>query len=189
MNTRRRILPALLAAAASAGAAFGAAPAHGDPPLPGLGGSLELTSDDGAPFTLDRLHGRPALLFFGYTHCGTSCPVALVVARQVVAGFSVMRAPTVLFVTLDPLNDDREHLRAYLAHFDRHFVGLTGSPEQVERVARRYGVGLQAGEGALAHSARWYLLDGDGRLVRTYALSTPAEELRDDARRLSEGMP
>jgi protein SCO1/2 len=161
---------------------------HGDAPMQGLGGPLDLTADDGAPFTVQRLHGRPALLFFGYTHCGTSCPVALVVAKEVAASFPVMSAPSVLFVTLDPLSDDAGHLREYLAHFDRRFVGLTGSPEQVDRVARRYGVGRETRDGTLAHSARWYLLDGEGRLVRTYALSTPAEELRDDARRLAGGL-
>ena len=175
---------ALLAAPAQA-----AAPHHGDAPLQGLGGPLDLTADDGRLFTAERLQGRPALLFFGYTHCGTSCPVALVAAKQVVALSSVMRAPTILFVTLDPLADDPEHLRDYLSHFDRRFVGLTGTPEQVERVARRFGVGHELREGTLAHSARWYLLDGEGRLVRTYALSTPAEDLRDDAQRLSGGMP
>jgi protein SCO1/2 len=177
------------AVAASTGPARAAAPLHGDVPLPGLGGVLDLTADDGRPFTVERLHGRPALLFFGYTHCGTSCPVALVVARQVVSAFSVMRAPTILFVTLDPLADDPGHLHDYLSQFDRRFVGLTGTPAQVDRAAQRFGVGRETREGTLAHSARWYLLDGEGRLVRTYALSTRAEDLRDDAQRLSGGMP
>jgi protein SCO1/2 len=177
------------AAFALAGAAHAAAPRHGDAPLEGLGGALDLTADDGHPFTAERLHHQPALLFFGYTHCGTSCPVALVVARQVVSAFSVMHAPTILFVTLDPLTDDPDRLHAYLSQFDRRFVGLTGTPQQIERAADHYGVGRESRDGAPAHSARWYLLDGDGRLVRTYALSTPAEELREDAQRLSGGMP
>ena len=35
---------------------------------------LELTDQDGQPFTLASLAGRPVLVFFGYTHCPDVCP-------------------------------------------------------------------------------------------------------------------
>lgn len=163
------------------------APRHGDAPLPGLGGALELTDTSGQAWSTGRLRGRPALLFFGFAHCSRSCPVALAIARQVLAQSSPDRAPAVIFATLDPLSDDGPRLREFLDRFDRRMVGLTGTPAQVERTADRYGVGRDGPSATLAHSARWYLLDAHGRVVRTYASSTAAEELRDDIQRISGG--
>jgi protein SCO1/2 len=38
----------------------------------------------------------------------------------------------VVFVTTDPARDTRQVLRKYLDHFDRRFIGLTGTPEAIE---------------------------------------------------------
>jgi protein SCO1/2 len=92
-----------------------------------------------------------------------------------------------LFVTLDPLNDDPAALSHYLRGFDAQITGLTGSPAQIEEVARRYGVSTGMSDGVLDHSARLYLLGTSHRLQRVYRLQTPAAQLARDIVALQSG--
>lgn len=181
----RHLLACALAALLPALAGAAATPRFGEAPAAGLGGPIELVDQDGHAFGLRQLGHRSALVFFGYTHCGTSCPTALVAARQVLARSA--SAPAIVFVTLDPLNDQPAALRAYLRNFDEHFIGLTGTPGAVGRVAERYGVGVERDSSSVAHSAKWYLLDPAGRLARVYSLDTPAEQLAADLDRVAQG--
>ena len=72
-----------------------------------------------------------------------------------------------------------------MQRIDPRIIGLTGSPAQVERAAENYGVGIRQVQGSVEHSSMWYLLDGQARVRRVYAHSTPAHELVADLRRLS----
>ncbi len=158
----------------------------GTAPPEGLGGPIDLVDDRGHRFTNTSLHGRPALLFFGFTHCGVTCPVALVTAKQLLHGASVMHAPTIVFVTLDPLSDDPATLHRFLESFDTRLIGLTGTPTQVVQVAERFGVGVRHNDGRIEHSSVWYLLDGLGRVRRIYSYDTPGSQMAADFDRLSQ---
>jgi protein SCO1/2 len=162
------------------------APRFGSPPPPGIGGPVDLVDDRGERFTNARLQGRPALVFFGLTHCGITCPVALATAKQLLAAASVMRAPAVVFVTLDPLNDDAAALHRFLSNFDQRLIGLTGTPSQIEGIASDFGVGTRSVDGRLEHSSMWYLMDGRGRVRRVYGINTPAAQLASDVERLGK---
>jgi len=186
INRQRRhclALPLLLAASG----AWADVPAlrHGAAPPPGLGGPIDLIDQRGARFTLDRLSGRPALLFFGFTRCGSTCPVALATARQLLAASPMKRSPAVVFVTLDPLADSPAALGEYLGRIDARLIGLTGDPLRVQQAAERYGVGQSPRADGMDHSSRWYLLDGQGRVRRTYAHTTAASALMDDLQSLA----
>jgi protein SCO1/2 len=158
--------------------------AHGEAPLQGLGGPLDLTDQKGRPFSLKQLQGQTVLVFFGFTQCGNTCPLAMAQARQLLAAFQSRKPPAVVFVTLDPLSDGPQALSAYLSHFDARIIGLTGTPPQIEQAARRYGVATQsAPQGSaqrLEHSSRWYLLDGNLKLSRVYKISTPVADIAQD---------
>jgi len=155
---------------------------HGRETPPGIGGALDLVDHDGTRFALSRVAGRPALVFFGFTHCGTTCPIALATAREVLHTLAASAA--VLFVTLDPLNDGPEQLRTFVQRLDPRIVGLTGSPQQIERAVDAYGVGLRMRGVALEHSSMFYLLDAASRVRRVYPHDTPAAALVADIRRL-----
>lgn len=157
---------------------------HGMQPPAEIGGELDLIDHDGAKFALTKLSGAPVLLFFGFTHCGSTCPVALAEARQVLHTLGPAPQASVVFVTLDPLNDGPQQLREFVQRIHPRIVGLTGSPLQIERAAERYGVGVRSAQVRLEHSSVWYLLDGQARVRRVYAHATPAAELVADLRRL-----
>jgi protein SCO1/2 len=183
----RRLLACLLAVLLPALPCAAAVSLHGEPPAAGLGGPIDLVDQHSQTFRLERLADRSALVFFGYTHCGTTCPVALAAAREILARSA--SAPAIVFVSLDPLNDQPAALRAYLGSFDDRIIGLTGTPGAIERVADRYGVGIACSSTAVAHSAKWYLLDPAGRLVRVYGLDTPPPQLAADLDQVARGNP
>ncbi|NRF70678.1 SCO family protein [Aquincola sp. S2] len=188
MPTRRTLLLRGLAVAiagAAVPAALQAMPQHGHAPVAGLGGALDLVDHHGAPFNLQRLAGRPSLVFFGLTRCGTTCPIALAVARQVLDAFGAQAAPPIVFVTLDPLNDGPRELKTHLGRIDARLIGLTGTPPQVADAAERFGVGTRVRADGVDHSSMWYLLDERGRVSRVYAYTTPSAHLVDDLRRLA----
>ncbi|HEX6722483.1 MAG TPA: SCO family protein [Burkholderiaceae bacterium] len=158
---------------------------HGRVPPAEVGGELNLVDQHGATFALSRLAGAPVLLFFGFTHCGSTCPIALAEARSVLHTLGPAASAKVVFVTLDPLNDGPEQMREFVRRIDPRIVGLTGSPQQIERAAEDYGVGMRQVRGSVEHSSMWYLLDGHSRVRRVYPHSTPAHELVADVRRLA----
>jgi protein SCO1/2 len=93
-----------------------------------------LTDTAGAPFDFRAsTQGKLTLLFFGYTHCPDMCPMQMsVIARalqKVPAG--VADRVTVVFATTDPERDTPQVIRTWLDHFDRRFIGLTGSQSAV----------------------------------------------------------
>jgi cytochrome oxidase Cu insertion factor (SCO1/SenC/PrrC family) len=72
---------------------------------------------------------------------------------------------------------------------DDRIVGLTGTPGAVMSVAERYGVGVERTSTAVGHSAKWYLLNSSGRLVRVYGLETTAVQLASDLDRVASDNP
>jgi protein SCO1/2 len=102
---------------------------------------FHLVDSDGRPFTRASLVGHPTLIYFGFTHCPDECPdtlaaLARVKKRAQVPGLQV------LFVTVDPQRDTPAILAGYLRHFDPSFLGLTGSPAEIARVAASLGIGI-----------------------------------------------
>ena len=72
-----------------------------------------------------------------------------------------------IFISVDPARDTPPVLRAYVANFHPRMVGLTGSEEEIARVARAYGVYFQRGRPDPAHPERGYPVD-HSRIVVLY---------------------
>jgi protein SCO1/2 len=94
-----------------------------------------LTDTSGARFDLRKqTQGFITLLFFGYANCPDMCPMQmLVVARALKATPpEVAKQFRVVFVTTDPDRDTPAALRAWLDHFDKSFIGLTGTQQEID---------------------------------------------------------
>jgi protein SCO1/2 len=94
-----------------------------------------LTDTSGAPYDfLAQTQGYVTLLFFGYTRCPDMCPLQMQVIAQALKQMPSEAADQfkVVFVTTDPERDTAAVLRAWLDHFDKRFVGLTGRPAAIE---------------------------------------------------------
>jgi len=145
-----------------------------DPPAPKP--EFVLTDTQGAPFDFRaRTAGYVTLLFFGYTHCPDVCPVHMANLGAVLNRLpdEISRQVRVVFVTTDPARDTPERLSTWLAQFDADFIGLTGSPQEVERAQVAAGVAparpdsTGGADYAVGHAAQVmaYTPDGVGRVV------------------------
>jgi len=103
------------------------------PPLPKP--KFTLTDTAGAPFDFaSKTQGYVTLLFFGYTHCPDICPIQMLTIAQAFRKIppAIEDQFKVVFVTTDPERDSPQVLRAWLDHFDKRFIGLTGSQASID---------------------------------------------------------
>ena len=188
----------LLGRPASAPGAGAAATPTADPasfayaePIPAP--PLELTDQDGQPFTLASQRGRPVLAFFGYTHCPDVCPATVGVVNEVLA--AVGDGPRAVFTSIDPERDDRAAMKSYLTYLPKAYVGLSGTPAEVRRNADGWGVEYarieqdSAAGYAMAHTADIFLVDAQGMLRARFPFGTAAEPMIEAVRALLAETP
>ncbi len=82
----------------------------------------------------------------------------------------------------------RGKLKAYVASFGPHFIGLTGDPAAVAAVAKAYRVyykkvPLDGGGYTMDHTAIVYLMDKEGRFVAPFSLKRTADVAASDLRK------
>lgn len=139
--------------------------------LPQMGGPFALTDHRGRRITDRDLRGRPALVFFGFTHCPDVCPTTLfeLTNRLKVLGAEGQRLQ-VVFITADPERDTPEQMALYLQSFDPRIIGLSGTHAEIEQALASYkAVGRkvpQPGGGySVDHTASVYMIDSAGRFA------------------------
>ncbi|MBS9404645.1 SCO family protein [Halomonas sp. TRM85114] len=151
------------------------------------GGEVSLPSTQG-DFSLSELgEDQLAVLFFGYTYCPDVCPMTLSVVRQALAGLDEAQRERVvpLMVSVDPERDTLERLEEYTAYFGAGIIGATGSQQQLDDIAERYGVvwrKVETPDSAMAytidHSSSLYLVDNEGDIRRRVLYSPVPNALR-----------
>ena len=157
-----------------------------------IGGPFSLQTAAGEPFGQEQLLGRPHILYFGFTFCPDLCPTTLYQLGSIMTelGADADRDRlTVAFISVDPKRDTPEVLRDYIAAFDTRMVALTGTAEQIRRVADAYGVfyrevPLEDGGYTVDHSASALLFSADGRLVDTIGFDESDESAAQKITRL-----
>lgn len=166
---------------------------------PLIGGSFNLIDSNGAPFSDKDLLGKYYLLYFGFTHCPDICPEELTKVSEIIQNVKakVPDAPIVpVFVTCDPERDSPPVIKAYLKgkclfafqvynkdlDFGADFIGLTGSPELVREMAKKFRVYYRPtqtsadGDYLVDHSIFFYLMGPDGKFITNFGRSMTAKE-------------
>ncbi len=142
---------------------------------------------------LSHFKGKLVLVFFGYTHCPDVCPTALQTLSKTMNLLSKEEREKVrvLFISVDPERDTPEITQKYAQYFFPTFIGLTGSPEEIAKVAKDYMVFYKKVEGEseggylVDHTAYIYLIDRKGMLKIIYPSSQQKPELMaEDIHRL-----
>lgn len=132
---------------------------------------------------------RPKIVFFGYSHCPDMCPAALSQmskAMQILGGDGNRITP--IFISLDPSRDTPETLSAYRDQFQaRNLHALTGSRDQIDRLAKDFGVMYKQTENAAAgygidHTGFYYLLNSEDGLLETLPVGLTAVQLSEQIR-------
>jgi protein SCO1/2 len=165
--------------------------------LPDL--NFSLTSDRGHNVTAQTYEGSILLMYFGFTNCRAECPVSMARLERVtrLLGADANRV-RILFVTLDPARDTVKTLHRYVTQFDSNAVGLTGTADEIEGLAKRYrtayrprsiGTDSIGTDAAIMHGDAVYIFDRHGRARLLATSGDSDEDLTEDLRRLLQTSP
>lgn len=150
-----------------------------------IGGPFELVDHNGRTVTEKDFAGRLMLVYFGFTHCPDICPTGLqtIAIAMDQLGAAAEKVQPIL-ITVDPERDTPAVMKDYVQAFHERLVGLTGSPEQVAKVAREYRVYYQKvtlKESSLGysvdHSGFIYLMDGQGKYLSHFRHDATPEQM------------
>lgn len=141
-------------------------------PYANMGGDFTLESING-PVSLSDFEGKYVILYFGYTSCPDICPTslgALSMALNQLAPEDIRQIQG-LFISVDPARDTPDKLQAYAAYFHPVLLGVTGSPDALQKIAGQYGAYFHKVEienslmdYAMDHSSTLFLVDRKGAL-------------------------
>jgi protein SCO1/2 len=152
---------------------------------------FSLTDQNGKQRTLTDFKGKVVLVFFGYTQCPDVCPTTMAEMASVMQKLGPQADQVqVLFITLDPERDTQELLAGYVPAFDKRFIGLRGTPEQIAKTAKDFKVFYAKVPGSdpktytIDHSAGTYVFDRDGKLRLFMRHDETADQIVHDIRQL-----
>ena len=139
-----------------------------------IGGPFSAVNSEGVPITHADLKGRPHVMFFGFTHCPDVCPTTLYEGSQWLQALGDDGDKVdMYFVTVDPERDTVEVLSDYLSAFDGRIKGITGSPEQIAQLVKKWRVYAEKvpteDDYTMNHTATTFLMNSNGDFVRTIA--------------------
>ena len=138
-----------------------------------LGSSFELIDSNGNKITEAAFVGSPTVLFFGFTHCPTVCPLALHRLSLLIEKLGKdQKKLKAYFITLDPERDTWKVLNKYLTGFNNRIIGITGESEKIKILAKSWGiyskkVPLDGDNYSIDHTALIFLLKNNGNFLKT----------------------
>ena len=132
---------------------------------------FELVDHQGRPFTRDKLVGKWSMVFPGFTFCPDICPTTMAQLGQMweYLDDKPREDLQVIMLSVDPRRDTVEKLGQYVPYFNKDFIGLTGDPETIARLATQMNIAFDIinpdnapDSYDVAHSANIVLLNPDG---------------------------
>ena len=136
---------------------------------------INLIDHNGQPFKSTTLKNKPSLLFFGFTNCPEICPTTLADLSQITKEITLNGdSINIIFVTLDPKRDNKEHLKDYIQYFDGNIIGVTGNKIEIKEFADNWGVFYETvkttnSNYTLNHTATVFMIDAFGNFRGTIA--------------------
>ena len=136
---------------------------------------VNLIDHNGQAFKSTTLKNKPSLLFFGFTNCPEICPTTLADLSQITKEVtSNDDSINIIFVTLDPKRDNKEHLKDYIQYFDGNIIGVTGNKIEIKEFADNWGVFYETvktknSNYTLNHTATVFMIDALGNFRGTIA--------------------
>lgn len=125
------------------------------------------------PVKLSDFRSKLVVMYFGFASCPDVCPTTLTIIASALKQLTPEELEEVqpIFISIDPERDQGEQLVAYASYFHPSFIGITGTPEQVQEVINQYGgffVKVESDsalEYLVEHTSKTYLVSKDGQYV------------------------
>jgi cytochrome oxidase Cu insertion factor (SCO1/SenC/PrrC family) len=136
-----------------------------------VGGPFTLTDQTGRKRSDTEFRGKLMIVYFGYTFCPDVCPADLMAITQALDALGPAADEVQpIFITVDPERDTKL-LAEYISAFHKSLIGLTGSPEEIRKIANAYKAFYakvpngRAGEYAIDHTGVIYLMGRNGEYL------------------------
>jgi protein SCO1 len=155
-------------------------------PMLGAAPGFALISQDDARLSLSDFQGKVVVITFIYTSCKDTCPLLTAKMAQVQDKLGKDFGTRIAFlsITVDPERDTPEVLRQYADNMGANLAGwafLTGTPDAIKDVTRRYGVFVSKAGEEVDHTFLTSLVDPHGNLrVQYIGVRFDTEEFRRD---------
>ncbi len=153
-----------------------------------------------APFSLKRadetglsnadLKGHWSLFYFGDSYCTDLCPAAMGnivrLYNRLAINPEIQQSLKFIFVSLDPLRDTPERLRSYVTGYNPGFIGVSGSEEEVQTIAKEFSIYYkqqepdQEGNYRIDHGVTLSLVNPQGKIAAYFIDLTNPEHLATD---------
>ncbi len=128
---------------------------------------INLTDHNGQKFTMSEQRGKVVLLYFGYVNCPNECPLTMAHVKLALDSLGDRAKDVqVAMVSTDPKRDTPQALKNFMEHFGPSFLGLTGTPAELQKVWSAYGVAVE--DGGETHSTFLYVIDPAGDVRETF---------------------
>lgn len=154
-----------------------------------VGGPFTLTDPAGKQRSDSEFRGRLMIVYFGYTFCPDVCPADLMAITQALDALGpAAEGVQPVFITVDPERDTKV-LGEYVRAFHHSLIGLTGSPEEIRRVANSYKAfyakvpDQRGGDYSIDHTGVIYLMGRDGEYLGFMPPQTNPERLTEILRK------
>ena len=147
---------------------------------------INLTDHNGNPFKLSEHRGEVVLLYFGFINCTDECPTTMAHIKLALENLGdSAKDVKVIMVSTDPARDTPEGLKDFMGHFNPDFLGLTGTPAELEKVWKDYGVVVE--DDGETHSTFLYVIDPSGNLRETFLPDSEPSDIAADVSLLLNG--
>mmetsp|Transcript_27291 Transcript_27291/g.60138 ORF Transcript_27291/g.60138 Transcript_27291/m.60138 type:complete len:314 (+) Transcript_27291:90-1031(+) len=157
---------------------------------PAIGGPWSLVDLDGKLVTNASFRGKWLLLYFGFARCPDICPSEMLKLARVIDQLKETHPQLAsqlvpVFVSVDPARDSLTALREYAKDFHPDYIFLTGSPTQVQEMAKKYRVYVskaeetEDGDYLVDHSIVVYFHDNKGELSDCFTQSMRPKDISE----------
>jgi protein SCO1/2 len=141
-------------------------------------------SSDGAAFKERDFLNHWTLLFFGFTHCSSVCPVTMqMMSKAYPALHDMFPDLQVVLVSLDPERDDKATLKKYTHSYHPDFIGVSGKIEDVRKLQSQLGIysavdqsQSKDGNYQLQHTSSIMLINPQGKWVGMFRFGMNPDE-------------
>jgi protein SCO1/2 len=154
-----------------------------------IGGPFTLTDQAGRQRTDTEFRGKLMIVYFGYTFCPDVCPADLMAITQALDALGpAAEGIQPIFITIDPERDTKV-LADYVSAFHHSLVGLTGSPEEIRKIANSYKAFYakvpdeRSGGYSIDHTGVIYLMGRNGEYLGFMPPQTNPDRLTEILRK------
>ncbi|QXK92182.1 SCO family protein [Neoehrlichia mikurensis] len=141
--------------------------------------SFNLINQEGINVSSKDFAGKYMLVMFGFSSCHHICPAELGLASELLNKLGTNADKIqIIFITIDPEKDTVSKLKEYHKGFDSRIQMLTGSTQDINKVAENYKIyiGSKDSDQQIAHSSLFYLIDKNGDFITHFAPDLKSSE-------------